>query len=190
MFPGIVEREFGTFRGLVRTCLAHLMWLFGPYRKYGRINWARVDRVVFVCHGNICRSPFAHKRWSETSCPIPVVSVGLSTTTGVGADPTAIETAHFFGVDLAMHSATDLKDFRLADGDLLFVMEDRHIRALESAVAGRDIQIMLLGLWHRPRFALLYDPFLMNTEYFTSCFRRIDGAIARLAEEAGENIAH
>jgi len=183
-FSGYIEREFGTFRGLVRTGLAYFMWLLGPYRKYGQVDWPRVKRIVFVCAGNICRSPYAHHRYAAAGAPIPVASFGLATTTGAGADPTAASVARSFGLDLSHHVATDLKDFEIRDGDLLLVMEDRHIAALSPAVAGRDVQVSLLGLWYRPHFALLYDPHTLSPGYFTSCFRRIDAAVARLAAEA------
>ena len=184
MVARFVEREFGTYRGLVRTALANLMWLAGPYRKYGRIDWTRVRRVVFVCMGNICRSPYAHQRWQAMAVPLPVASFGLSTTTGVAADDTAARIAGTLGVDLSAHAAVDLDDFAIADGDLMLVMEDRHVRRLKPVVAGRDVQIVLLGLWHRPPFALLYDPHRLSPAYFAACFRRIDGAIDRLAAEA------
>jgi len=184
MINGYVEREFGTFRGLVRTALAYLMWLAGPYRGYGEVDWTRVRRFVFVCAGNICRSPYAHYRYAATAGPIPVASFGLATTTGVGADQTATEVARTLGLDLSRHSATDLKDFEIRDGDLLLAMEDRHIAALAPAIAGRDVQVSLLGLWYRPYFALLYDPHTLSRRYFASCFRRIDAAVARLAAEA------
>jgi protein-tyrosine phosphatase len=160
------------------------MWLAGPYRKYGRVDWTRVRRIVFVCQGNVCRSPFAHYCYSRLAGPLPVASLGLSTSTGRPADPTAIEVARRFDIDLSSHVAIDLADFEIADGDLLFVMEDRHIGALAPAIAGCDVQVALLGLWHRPRFALLYDPHSLIPDYFFSCFRRIELAVARLCIEA------
>jgi protein-tyrosine phosphatase len=184
MSGGLVEREFGTFRGLVRTALAYLMWLLGPYREYGEVDWTRVNRIVFVCLGNICRSPYAHYRCLAMECPLPVASFGLSTSTGVAANATAAEVALSRGIDLSGHSATDLADFTILDGDLLLVMEDRHIDALAPAVMGRNVQIGLLGLWYRPSFALLYDPFSLSPAYFASCFRRIDAALARVVAQA------
>jgi protein-tyrosine phosphatase len=140
--------------------------------------------VVFVCQGNTCRSPFAHHCCREATCPFPVASFGLSTSTGRPADVTAVGVARRFDIDLSAHEAIDLSDFAIADGDLLFVMEDRHIRALAPAIAGRDVQVALLGLWYRPYFALIYDPHSLSPEYFASCFRRIAIAVERACADA------
>jgi len=68
-----------------------------------------VDRLVFVCLGNINRSAFAEqvaRSLSANTC-----SIGLSTTTGAPAFDKAIETAPLFGLDLSHHRATNLKDY-------------------------------------------------------------------------------
>jgi protein-tyrosine phosphatase len=178
-----LTRGFGTLRGLVRTVLADVMWRCGPYRKYGRIDWARVQRLVFVCRGNICRSPFAHRLAQANVTAFPIVSVGLVANTGHNACELAIEVAREFSVDLTAHRTTNVSDFEILDGDLLLLMEDRHISALRPYMRGRDVQVALLGLWCRPRFALLYDPHTLSRDYFVTCFNRIDRAVRGLAAE-------
>ena len=181
-----VADRFGTLRGLVRTVLANLMYGVGPYRKYANVDWSRVDRLVFVCQGNICRSPFAHHLAGKLlGGGLRVSSFGLSTTTGIEAFELASRTAAEFSVDLSEHRTTDLTDFELRDGDLYVVMEDRHVRQLRPALHDADSQICLLGLWCRPRFALLYDPHRLSERYFRTCFERIDEAVRRLVSDAG-----
>ncbi len=182
-----LRRNFSTHRGLVRTLRADGLWRLGPYRKYGRVDWPRVQRIVFVCQGNICRSPFAHYQALQTGSPLPVTSFGLATTTGVPANDVALEVAGQAGVDLGAHRATDMGDFVIEDGDLLVVMEDRHIRWLEPHTGDRDVQVVLLGLWCRPRFALLYDPFEQSRDYFYTCFSRVQRAVDNLLAEASAN---
>lgn len=63
-------------------------------------------------------------------------------------------------------------------------MEARHIAPLRGFCTGLDVQIGLLGLWCRPRLALLYDPYGMSEEYFVTCFDRIHRAVLRMGEEA------
>ena len=69
------------------------------------------------------------------------------------------------------------------DGDLLIVMEDRHIDWLGRHTIEPDFQVCLLGLWCRPRFALLYDPYDHPRAYFESCFDRVDRAVVNLLQE-------
>jgi protein-tyrosine phosphatase len=179
----IVTREFANHRGLIRTVLADCMWRMGPYRKYGRVDWRNVERLVFVCQGNICRSPFAHHLAKVSGTELPVASFGLATTTGGTADSVAIDAAGDFGLDMSEHRATDLTDFAIRNGDLLLVMEDRHISWISPYLAQKDVQVRLLGLWCRPRFALLYDPHGHPRDYFLSCFDRINRAVANLLQE-------
>ena len=70
----------------------------------------------------------------------------------------AQEAARRFAIDLSQHRTTDIQDFQLRDGDLIVAMEARHIAPLRRSCAGYEVQIALLGLWCRPRLALLYDP--------------------------------
>ena len=178
-----MQREFANHRGLVRTVLADLMWRCGPYRQFGRVRWPDVQRLVFVCQGNVCRSPFAHRLALAQTPDLPVVSFGLATTTGVGANELAAEVADDFAIDLGPHRATDMSDFEMAEGDLYIVMEDRHIRWLAPHLRDRKVQVVLLGLWCRPRFALLYDPYGQSRDYFATCFDRIHRAVDNLLAE-------
>lgn len=180
----MLRRNFANIRGFVRTVLDQLKWFSGPYRRYGRVDWSNVRRLVFVCQGNICRSPFA-KCLAEQRTTIPVSSFGLSTTTGAEADAVARNVATQFSIDLSSHRATNWKDFTVQPGDLLLVMEDRHIRQLAEKLDGQAVQICLLGLWCRPRFALLYDPFGQSRDYFEICFARIENAVGRLIGDSG-----
>ncbi len=54
---------------------------------------------------------------------------------------------------------------------------------LAPHLAQKDVQVGLLGLWCRPRFALLYDPYEHPREYFSSCFGRIERAALNLVQE-------
>jgi protein-tyrosine phosphatase len=181
-----IKSEFGTYRGLVRTVLDTCLWYGGKYRQFGSVDWDRVRRIVFVCQGNICRSPFAEAVARNMFQNLPIGSAGLSTTSGAPAFALAQEAARRFTIDLSEHRTTAIQDFPLRDGDLIVAMEARHIAPLRRLCAGYEIQIALLGLWCRPRLALLYDPHCLSNEYFITCFDRIHRAVVRLADEAGD----
>ena len=181
-----INHQFGTYRGLIRLTLAQINWRFGRYSAYQAIDYDRMRRLVFVCQGNICRSPFAHLVADGLLDDVPVASIGLATTSGTPADPLAMKTAAAFSVDLSLHQATDVTDFDIQDGDVFAVMEDRHIDALRPHIRGKHVQMIMLGLWCQPRFALLYDPHRLSPGYFYACFDRIkravDGLVASVPE--------
>ena len=169
-----IRDRYGTERGLVRLWLAHAEWMTGRLESFARIDWNRVQRLVFICQGNINRSAYAgalaHSRGVEAA------SLGLATTTGAAAHPLAIETADARGlVSLHQHQATDISDFDRRAGDLMVAMEVRQARHVASAAAARDAQVTLLGIWGRPRRPHIHDPYYtLSPPYFDTCFSEIE----------------
>src|SRR5215475_9849794 len=94
-----------------------LGWLRADERRHGQ----RCKRVVFVCSGNICRSPYAEV--AARMRGLPAVSCGTHTQTGLPADGTAIVEAARRTVDLSAHRTTRWEDFEPEDGDLLIAMQ-------------------------------------------------------------------
>lgn len=174
-----IRNRYGTHRGLIRLYLDTIKWKLGQYEQYERVNWFEVKRLVFVCQGNICRSPYAHylalKQLDEN-----VASIGFATTTGVPANDRAKDVARVRGTSLDTHIATDLRDFDIVDGDLFLVMEGRHISKLGPIVSAKQTQLSLLGLWATPSRALIYDPYDLSEAYFHSCFEIIESAVANV----------
>ena len=178
--PFGVRRRYGTWRGLVRLGLAHFDHATGRTRALTRVDWDRVDRFVFVCRGNICRSAYAERR--ARAFGLPAASFGISATTGIGADPDAADAAAARMLDLSPHCATDAADFALYGGDLIVAMELRHIALLHRLpIDPQRQQVTLLGLWSDPKRPHIHDPFGLDRSYFDSCFSVIDSAVATLA---------
>jgi peptidoglycan/LPS O-acetylase OafA/YrhL/protein-tyrosine-phosphatase len=176
----MVKRRFGTLRGLVRLAIANSLWFLGPYRRYGKVDFSKVRRLVFVCQGNVCRSPFGHHLALKLIDSVPVCSLGLGAGSDYCANGLAKEVARDFGVDLTSHRTTSVTDFAIHPGDLFLVMEDRHLWTLAPFLQGRDVQVALLGLWCKPPMALIYDPHRLSRSYFKTCFQRIEQAVEGL----------
>ena len=169
------------FGGRYATLLHYLSvtWdRFGGFWKYRKIDWARVNRLVFVCKGNICRSPYAEMQ--AKGCGIEVVSMGLAAQTGTLANVDAIKNAAVHGIDLELHRAKQQEDVHIGSGDLLIGMEPWHATALQHLVKTTGAQTTLLGLWtHTPR-PYIHDPFGHGDAYFQTCFSVIDEAVEGL----------
>ena len=178
----LINRRFGTFRGLVRAALAYAEWGTGRLRAFRLRDPAAVNRLVFVCLGNICRSAYAHQ--IALAEGLNVASLGLSTTTGVGSPAEAVEAAERSRVPMAQHRATDFKDFKVQPGDLFLVMEVRQAHELRRRLGERnDVQVCLLGMWADPVMPHLHDPFQQSAEYFDTCFERVRAAVRRLGAQ-------
>lgn len=172
--------NYGTFRGWVRYVLAQLEWVTGRVERFVVVQPKSVERLVFVCLGNINRSAFAEAVARTRGAR--VCSLGLATTTGAPAFETAVTTARRLGVDLSAHAATDLSDFNYLPGDLLLTMEIRHVHRLIADGIPPDA-IALLGAWSSPRRLHLHDPALQSEDYFMTCFVLVQSAIINLVEE-------
>jgi len=171
-----INSTFGSYRGMIRLILDTMKMWFGQYSTCEQVEWSKVQRLVFVCQGNICRSPYGHVLASKHGID-NVVSLGYATTTGLSANSQAMKVANERGTPLSNHVTTDINDFQFQDGDLLLVMEDRHLfKIAANNKQGKDVQVTMLGLWSTPKIALLYDPHTLSDEYFHQCYERIETA--------------
>lgn len=160
--------------------LGQTEFVFGRLDRYLNPRALPIQRLVFVCLGNINRSAFAAA--VAEAHGVEVASIGLATTTGAPAFPTAIATAKRFGIDLSAHVATDISDYAYQIGDLLLAMEIRHIKQLVAH--GIPAQaIAPLGHWASPHRIHLHDPHTLSDDYFRTCFALIHSAVINLAEE-------
>ncbi|GAB3100034.1 phosphotyrosine protein phosphatase [Aestuariicella hydrocarbonica] len=173
-----INDRYATERGLVRLGLAHIESWLGRTREFEQVDLSRVERLVFVCLGNICRSPFGEKLANQLGAN--TAGFGLSTTSGLPAFELAIDVAKRFGVDLSAHQTTNIDDFSIHDSDLLLVMEVRHARRLKSLIGDSQAQIALLGRWATPPRLHIHDPHEHDETYFYNCYATIEQATSEL----------
>src|SRR5690606_7100921 len=135
-----------------RGWLSHWLWRsLVALRLYPlqRIDWARVERVVFVCAGNICRSPLADAR--ARMLGRNARSAGTRCDPGHPVDRRLSRLAPRYSLVEALEGrSTPLADIELTSADLVVAMEPRHLAA--AAIRGSGCQKTLLGVWlPRPR---------------------------------------
>jgi protein-tyrosine phosphatase len=86
--------------------------------------------VLFVCTGNICRSPVAEallqSRAGELGLPISVRSAGSWAHRGNPATSNAIRAARELGVEIEGHRARPLDDHLIRDADLVLALAREH----------------------------------------------------------------
>jgi protein-tyrosine phosphatase len=165
-----------------RSYLLHLSELskslIGVYRPMIRIDWHNIDRLVFVCSGNICRSPYAAER--ARAAGANAISFGLAASDGAFADPSATRNASRRDLDLTRHRSARLLASSVRPTDLVLLFEPRQVEAfrlLEGAQAGA---VSLVGLWSTPLRPHVADPFAKSDRYFQECFSIIDSGVRAL----------
>ncbi|MFW5884573.1 MAG: low molecular weight protein-tyrosine-phosphatase [Spirochaetota bacterium] len=106
-----------------------------------------MTRVLFVCTGNICRSPLAEAVLRDKLARrgiadrFEVDSAGtVDDHLGERSDPRMRRTAASRGVVID-HRARLVRADELASADLVVGMDDWHVRLLEGMVDGRSVEI-------------------------------------------------
>ena len=171
--------RFGTWRGALRLGLAYAEVASGQ-AAIVRPDPAQVRRLVFVCHGNICRSAYADGL--ARRAVMNVASFGLSTSSGMAAWPLVQERALAHGLDLSDHRTTQIEDYAPQPGDYLLGMEVRHLRKLAANPKTASLPRGLLGAYASSPVPHLHDPYQLDPAYMDLCLTRIERAVAGLVK--------
>ena len=140
--------------------------------------------LLVICHGNICRSPFAaavlQSRLHSTG--ITIHSAGFLGE-GRPAPAHAITAARARGVDLSSHRSRLLVPSLLRSADLIIVMEGAHRTMLRNDFGIPDRRILFLGdLDPGPPDARgIRDPWDLSLAVFEEVYARIERCVTALA---------
>lgn len=146
----------------------------------------RPRRIVFMCLGNICRSPYAEvafrQRFATSDTDLAIRSAGFI---GPGR-PTPREgqnVAAARGIDLSAHVSATITRDQAAAADLLVVMEAVQVRRLVRELGVPAARIVHLGdLDPQPiDVRNIPDPFKQPESAFVASYARIDRCLAALA---------
>ncbi len=159
-----------------------------PFRRYRlrrRLATApRVENVVVICLGNICRSPYGHYRieeWASENKDLEVRSGGL-----MGPDRPSPETAQSaaakMGLDLTSHRSQLLTRELAAWADLIIVMSPYQARAMKTDFDAPGSKVVLLGDLDpiTPDRRDVPDPLDRTEEFFLEVYDRMDRCLGEL----------
>lgn len=175
-----INYNYGSRRGWLNHHKFALHQRLGFFSRYVRVEWSRIERLVFVCHGNICRSPLAEAVAKEAG--VEAVSYGLHCSDDNSANPRAIDFAHSIGLSLEAHRTKNIRHYLPSANDLLVVMEPQHLMAIPAEKIV-DPQITLAGLWLNSPTPYLHDPYSAHDAFFLRCERRIVESTKNLTEK-------
>jgi protein-tyrosine phosphatase len=162
MFREFIMNKFGSKKGLLRYLRDEVSCRIGLFRDYTRWE-AAPKRLVFVCQGNICRSALAEWVFKSHS-DIEVISLGLNTHTGKGANSRLLKIAHERkNIDLSEHKTTSVEDYTPSPGDVFVCMEASHIKTMERL--GYNGPFLLLGSFGTKKTFRINDPYSANDTF-------------------------
>jgi protein-tyrosine-phosphatase len=164
-------------RRLTRQIVRRHVRLFGDETVDGR----RVRRLLFVCHGNICRSPFAERLARMRLDRCSVESAGVRAEPGLRSPERLVRMARTMGVDLEDQRSTRVEAARVAWADLILVMDADNYALLAADFPEAVTKMTLLGLFAREARAVIPDPYTMSEGQVCDVLEQICEAVDGLS---------
>jgi protein-tyrosine-phosphatase/predicted ATP-grasp superfamily ATP-dependent carboligase len=170
-----IGRRFGdrlAWRGAARLHRSNLRALLAPGRP--------IRSVLFLCRGNICRSPVADALARRLLPGCAIASAGFVTEPNRPSPSNAKEAARLLGIDLADWRSHHVSGQMVESADIVFVMDMRNLRAFQEAFPGDVGKVLFLGMF-LPGPAEIADPYGANVEKTIVVLRSIQEAMDRFA---------
>jgi len=160
--------RFGTKRGAFNKAIIYFLYKTGRFNKFSSIDKANISRLVFICKGNVCRSPFAEEIAKKNG--VNVISFGLETDGNTPANKDVVRVAKKIGIDLSSHCSAKFDSDKIKSGDLIIGMEPKHCLEISKYKYPNNVQISLLGtLAKKGKTAYIHDPYGLSDGYIYNC---------------------
>lgn len=143
--------------------------------------------ILFVCLGNICRSPLAEAALRARAVTAGVAMTIASAGTGdwhVGRppDPRALETALRHGVDIATYRARQVSEEDFHRFGHVYALDPQNLQDLHRIAPSRHIADvrLLMDLVPGRKGTAVIDPYYGDDEDFEQAWRDVDAAAEAL----------
>ena len=152
-----------------------------------RLASIRPRSILFVCHGNICRSPFAAAAFVR-SCPTRIANYMKVASAGfIGPDrpppSKALAAASRYGVDISSHRSALVTLEAVQASDLVVVMSEEQGRDIRARVTPSTLVLVLGDLDPLPASRrTILDPWGASDAAFDASYDRIERCVRELAQ--------
>jgi protein-tyrosine phosphatase len=156
-------------------------------RRRARAAWATREPVVFVCYGNICRSPFAEGLLrGRPGAGRAASSAGTLPRAGRPSPPDAIAVARKWSVDLGGHRSRVLDAALVSGAGAVFVFDVDNLFGVLRRFPGSVGRTHLLGALDPDGLTVVDDPYGRPRAEFARVYEQI-AALLETADRGRED---
>jgi protein-tyrosine-phosphatase len=130
-------------------------------------------RILFVCSGNICRSPMAEALARAEVPGVEFSSAGMAAVPGAKATQRAADAVAELSLDLASHRAVAVEDMLSPPPDRIYVMTKAQLTAMLARFPVLGTRASLLD----PRGLDVADPYGQSADVYRKTRDQIHGAV-------------
>ena len=144
------------------------------------------SNILFVCTGNMCRSPMA-EYMLRSRLPLgskwQVSSAGTMTGDGMDASANAVEVLHEIGIDMSGHRTRALTEEMIGKATVIIAMSQEHVEDVVSIDLGAKEKIFLVRSFDEHADTRdVPDPVGWDIDVYRGTREMIDGALPGLLE--------
>ncbi|HHW09332.1 MAG TPA: low molecular weight protein arginine phosphatase [Firmicutes bacterium] len=150
----------------------------------------RIERIIFICTGNTCRSPMAAalfaRQAKEAGLDITVSSAGVGAFDGQPASSGARNAMKAYNINLETHKARRWRSSDSSSYDLYLTMTARHRQHILKEypqLAGRVFTLKEFVGESRNQNSDVQDPFGGDDEVYKASAAELDALIKKLVEK-------
>ena len=149
-------------------------------------------KIMFICTGNICRSAMAHKLMEKKLKDneirdIEVYSCGIFAENGDRPTYNAIEVTKEYDVDLKEHKATNIRDSKIEEMDLILCATMSHkysVIQMYQSLASKVYTLKEYVNENKENKNLdIKDPWGYDIEIYRFCIAEIDQLLDKIIEK-------
>lgn len=149
-----------------------------------------MKRIMFVCTGNICRSPMAHYYMQKKLYDFKkendymVSSCGTHAITGENATDNAIRAMTKYNVDLTKHKATNIHDTDIENYDYIFTLTSHHKDIILQFYPALNYKVHTIKefVYHDVKYKDIDDPWGLDLNVYIATAEDIVNSIDKMMD--------
>jgi len=174
--------------GALRHLPDRLLHSLRRSRAMQRVRGRSPHSILFLCHGNVCRSPFAAAMFArlcaDASPDRPAVRSAGFIGPGRAPPPEALAAAERVGIDLSAHRSALFTVYDVRAADLVVVMSPDQASGIRERFSDKAGDVLILGdLDPEPiQTRTIIDPWGQPDLVFDESYARIERCIGVLVD--------